>query len=111
MYTCMHIVPLLCEFTTFSEILDYQGISDILKFSSSVSEQCVSVDIIENSVLEDTESLTVALSLLTGGDSNIQLKPSSAKIFIADNDGEGSIHTCRYGVPLLYIHAEFHFKY
>ena len=83
---------LLCEFTTFPEVLDYRGISDILKFSSSVSEQCVSVDIVENSVLEETECLTVALSLLTGKDSKIQLKPSSAKIFIIDNDGEGSIY-------------------
>lgn len=86
----MHIVPLVCEFAIFPEVLDYRGISDTVMFSSSVSDQCVSVDIIENSVLEDIESLTVALTLLTREDSNIQLKPySSAKIFIIDNDGEG----------------------
>lgn len=42
----------------------------------------MSIDIIDDSVFEKMESLTVALSLLSGEDNNVQLERSSAKIFI-----------------------------
>ena len=66
-------------------MLDYRRLSDIVTLSSSVSEQCVSVDIIDDSVFEKTESLTVNLSLLNGEDKRVQFKHRSAEIIISES--------------------------
>ena len=66
-------------------MLDYRRLSDIVTLSSSVSEQCVSVDIIDDSVFEKTESLRVDLSLWNGEDNNVQFKHSSAEIIISES--------------------------
>ena len=70
-------------------MLDYRRLSDIVTLSSSVSEQCVSVDIIDDSVFEKTESLRVDLSLLNREDNGVQFKHSSAEIIISDKQENG----------------------
>ena len=53
----------------------------------TVTQQCVSVMIVDDSVLEKTEFLTVSL-LLTGDMDGVQLSQHAATIFIIDDDGK-----------------------
>ena len=48
------------------------------------------IEIVDDSAVEETESLTVSLSLPAGGLSSVQLTPNTATILITDNDGESS---------------------
>ena len=70
-----------------TEGVDYRGVSIDVTLSPSNSEQCVSVEIVDDSAVEQTESLTVSLSLPPGGLSSVQLTPNTATILITDNDG------------------------
>ena len=47
----------------------------------------MSVEIVDDSAVEQTESLTVSLSLPAGGLNSVQLTPNTATILITDNDG------------------------
>ena len=74
-----------------AEISDYNIQSNNVTLSDTTTRQCVSVDVVDDSVLEDTESLTVSLSL-TREQSSVSLSPPAATIFITDNDGESLNH-------------------
>ena len=58
-----------------------------MTLSDTATQQCVSLDIVDDSVLEDTESLTVSLSLI-GKEKSVSLSPPTATIFINDDDSE-----------------------
>ena len=66
---------------------DYDRQSNNATLSDTTTQQCVSLDIVDDSVLEDIESLTVSLSL-NGEQNSVSLSPHTATIFINDDDGE-----------------------
>ena len=70
-----------------AEASDYERLSIDVTLSPTNSEQCVSVEVVDDSAVEQTESLTVSLSLPAGGLSSVQLTPNTATILITDNDG------------------------
>ena len=76
----MYILP--------TEGVDYRGVSTDVTLSPSNSEQCVSVEVVDDSAVELDESLTMSLSLPTGELSSVQLTPNTTTILITDNDGE-----------------------
>ena len=70
-----------------AEASDYERLSTDVTLSPTNPEQCVSVEVVDDSAVEQTESLTVSLSLPAGGLSSVQLTPNTATILITDNDG------------------------
>ena len=68
-----------------TEGTDFAGLSRTVTLTPTVTQQCVSVMIEDDSVLEETESLTVSLSL-TGAQDSVQLSQPTAPIMIVDND-------------------------
>ena len=63
--------------------LDYQDTSQNLTFTSEGS-QSVSISILDDFVVEDTESL---LALLSSSDDFVMIGEDLADVFIQDNDG------------------------
>ena len=57
-----------------------------MTLTPTVTQQCVSVMIEDDSVLEETESLTVSLSL-TGAPDGAQLSQQIATVIVTDEDG------------------------
>ena len=84
-YNIIHIQNI-----SFAEGTDYERLSTNVTLSPSNSEQCVSVEVVDDSAVEREESLTVSLSLPPGGLSSVQLTPNTTTILITDNDGESS---------------------
>ena len=76
----------ICFFLSV-EKSDYDRLSNNVTLSDTTTEQCVSLDIVDDSVLEDIESLTVSLSLPVKQDS-VSLSPPTATVFITDDDSE-----------------------
>ena len=69
-------------------VLDFTGLMSTVNLTPTVTQQCVSVMIEDDSVLEKTESLTVSLSL-TGASDSVYLSQPTATIVITDDDGMG----------------------
>ena len=65
---------------------DYCAVSSILIFDSSQSS-CVFVSIVDDDVVEETESFTISMERTPGLDKNIHFEPVSGDIKIIDNDG------------------------
>ena len=65
---------------------DYTNLSDIV-ILSPLTEICVAVVLIDDLMLEETESLMVSLSL-TGELTSVQLTQHTATILITDDDGQ-----------------------
>ena len=72
---------------TSTEGVDYRGVSADVTLSPTNPERCVSVEVVDDSVVELDESLTVSLSLPAGGLNSVQLTPNTATILITDDDG------------------------
>lgn len=70
-----------------SEVSDYARLSTAVILSPTASEDCVSIRVVHDSVLEETESLVVSLSL-TGELTSVQLTQRATTILISDDDGE-----------------------
>ena len=68
--------------------LDYDGFSLILTFESCDTRQCTSVTIIDDQVLEATETFFANLTRTGGLDIRITLDPVVAVVSIVDNDSE-----------------------
>jgi hypothetical protein len=66
-------------------VLDFTGLMSTVNLTPTVTQQCVSVMIEDDSVLEETESLTVSLSL-TGAPDGVQLSEQTATIVITNDD-------------------------
>ena len=69
---------------------DYTALTRAVTLTPTVTQQCVLVMIEDDSVLEETESLTVSLSL-TGAPDSVQLSEQTATIVITNDDGKGFI--------------------
>ena len=67
----------------FTALLDYQDVRQNLTFTSEGS-QSVSVPILDDTVLEDTESFR---ALLSSSDNFVLIGEDLADVFILDNDG------------------------
>ena len=76
----LHVLP--------TEGVDYRGVTADVTLSPTNPERCVSVEVVDDSAVEQTESLTVSLSLPPGGLSSVQLTPNTTTILITDNDSE-----------------------
>ena len=68
--------------------MDYTAVSGSITFSPSVSQQSILVAIINDSVREDRETLTVSL---TGAPDRVMLNPTQGTIGILDDDGKITI--------------------
>ena len=68
--------------------MDYGNISTILMFDSCDKKSCVNISIVDDDVIEDTESFSVLLAETPGLDVRITLDPVEAEIEIIDNDSE-----------------------
>ena len=68
-------------------------------FGACDRRHCVNVSIVDDDVLEMTESFTVTLERTPGLNDRIKLNPVDGVIEIPDNDGEGvyiNIHREKY---------------
>ena len=72
--------------STSTEDGDYTALTGTVTLTPTDTQQCVSVMIEDDSVLEETESLTVSLSLTEILD-RVQLTQQTATVVILDNDG------------------------
>lgn len=76
------------SFTSFIALEDFQSQNGILTFSSDVTESCVSIVIVNDSVRESVpECFTVGIVNATGDIDS----PSVATVCISDNDGMCSL--------------------
>ena len=68
---------------------DFQYVSPAgsLTLSPTTTQRCVDIEILEDSELEDTEFLTVSLSL-TSEQNSVSLSPQYANVSIIDKNGE-----------------------
>ena len=73
--------------TSTVDPMDYLGVSIILMFEDCDRRRCVNVTIVDDEVLEMTESFTVTLERTPGLDSRITLDPVDGVVEITD-DGE-----------------------
>ena len=66
----------------------------ILSFAPCDRRQCAEVVIMNDVILEETESLFVILTRVPGLDTRITLNPVDAEIEIIDDDGTIYSYTC-----------------
>ena len=85
MYT-QEVQLTISYFCTSTEEDDYTAFTGTVTLSPTNDQQCVSVMIEDDSVLEETESLTVSLSLIGVLDS-VELSQHTTTIDITDDDG------------------------
>ncbi len=69
---------------------DYTGTSADLTFDGGTDRQCVTVPIINDDILEDTESFTASL---TTSDSAVTLNPDLARVDISEGSIDGKSTT------------------
>ena len=67
--------------------MDYDNISEILEFGSCDTRQCTEIPIVDDMIVELTESFFVTLERTPDLDSRITLDPVDGGIEITDNDG------------------------
>jgi len=68
-----------------------------LTFDATTAIQTVSVSILDDSVVEDTEFINL---VLTSVDSAVMLNPAAARIYIKDVDRELTNRNCKFTLPL-----------
>ena len=78
----MHCTLCLSSFIT--EQLDFDEVNTIITLTPTHPESCVSVEVIDDSDIEDFEYLTVSLSIT--GQRIVELSHETTLVFIADND-------------------------
>ena len=65
--------------------IDYTTVTAQLTFQATVTLQCSSISIVDDTILENDEVFSVQLSTL---DQDVNLTPSTATVTIEDNDSE-----------------------
>ena len=90
-------------FCTFSEEDDYTTLTKTVTLTPTNAQQCVTVMIEDDLVLEETESLTVSLSLI-GVVDNVQLSQQTTTIVITDDDCKRLIIHVHNYVLVVYVH-------
>lgn len=74
----------------FVVVADYLAVSDVsIELSSDTTSTQVTFALVDDMVMEDTESLQAVLTL-GAVEANITLSPSVASVTIVDNDNGGS---------------------
>ena len=106
-YTCTwEVSARVCFLCTSTEEDDYTALTGTVTLTPTNDQQCVSVVIEDDSVLEETESLTVSLSP-TGVVDSVQVSQPTTTIVITDNDCKRLIITAyehmHYNVEPSYI--------
>ena len=78
--------------------MDYGSLSTVLMFDVCEMRRCVNVRIVDDAVLELSESFDVNLERTSGLERRIRLNPVDGEIVIDDNDGMYDINVqhCRY---------------
>ena len=78
--------------------MDYGSLSTVLMFDVREMRRCVNVRIVDDAVLELSESFDVNLERTSGLERRIRLNPVDGEIVIDDNDGMYDINVqhCRY---------------
>ena len=68
---------------------DYAALSNptLLRFGACETRQCVTIQIINDDKLEETESFNISLEGSHGVSSQFILDPQQASIYITDEDG------------------------
>ena len=67
--------------------MDYDSLSEILGFGPCDTQQCTEITIVDDMIVELTESFFVTLERTPGLDSRITLDPVDGEIEITDDDG------------------------
>ncbi|CAI8010541.1 Extracellular matrix protein FRAS1 [Geodia barretti] len=78
-------VHLESETGTAEENKDYIKLSRDITLSPTTPEQCVSIDIIDDTAFEENEMMAMSVSLAEVQE-RVQILPQSANVFITDND-------------------------
>ena len=80
---------------------DYEEKVEEVTLSPSISEECILVVVMNDSILEDTEYLTVSLSTLTEG-VRVELTQENVDISIIDSTGRKFyIYFCMHDVCIM----------
>ena len=82
---------------TFPAETDYTEVTITLTFGATNITQMVTVPILDDSVVEDTEFINLALTSL---DSAVMLNSATARIYIEDLDSELANRNCKFILPL-----------
>ena len=67
--------------------MDYGFVSDILAFDACETRKCTEVPIVNDAIMEMTESFLITLERTPGLDSRIDLDPVNGVVEIIDDDG------------------------
>lgn len=67
--------------------VDYNNISETVNFYGCQRQHCVDIAIVDDEVLENTESFSITLLPTYDFDSAITIEPAVGQIMIRDNDG------------------------
>ena len=67
--------------------MDYVSVSTILAFGTCDTQQCTEIPIVDDIIVELTESFFITLEWTPGLDSRITLDPVDGEIEITDDDG------------------------
>ena len=65
--------------------VDFEVASSDLTFDTATSSQTITISILEDDIVESSETVIV---ILTPADSSVMLNPQSASVTIEDNDGK-----------------------
>ena len=76
---------------------DYTDVPITLTFGATISTQTVTLSILDDSVVENTEFFNLAL---TSEDSAAVLNPATTRIYIEDVDSELMNRNCKFLLPL-----------
>ena len=85
LFVCFILLKSIKPFLITLATLDYSFISSELMFSATTSSQVVTIHIIDDTILESSETVNVTVTSI---DPAAILNPGSAVITIEDNDGK-----------------------
>ena len=78
--------------------MDYVSVSTILAFGSCDTRQCTEIPIVDDMIVELTESFFVTLERTPGLDSRITVDPVHGEIEITDDDGVYYYHAHTWNI-------------
>ena len=78
--------------------VDYDPVSTILAFGACDTRQCYQIHIVDDMMVELTESFFITLERTSDLNSRITLNPVDGRVEITDTDGilVSVLHTCWY---------------
>jgi len=85
LFVCFILLKCIKPFLITPATLDYSFISSELMFSTTASSQVVTIPILNDTILESSETVNVTVTSI---DPAAILNPASAVITIEDNDGK-----------------------